>query len=306
MDETVSARNFAFGVLSIAKDLYGEQSKYITKTRAIKLVCLTADKLEFEGITRGWYNFGEYSFGVDSIIKPYFSTNRVNLLGANIPTFDLADDGQLRRVIKDFKPQFIKTTPDFMRWIHYIIAPDPYKGFYKSHDNFLEVLCNIGSPYTTFTHPRDLVGEIINSYNPNLRHLSRERRNLFFDFTDILEDLLLVAKVRSISLPKIKNYFISLKNIYQNNLYPCLTPFEQTVHGSNREGELKIFQENTDRYRFTSINALSNIDSQISNAGLKPTFDEYDVDILEGIKDLSDKQKEVFDNIFKYSAQPSP
>jgi hypothetical protein len=53
MNEGISPQDFTFGVLTAAKELYGEDAKYIPKWRSIKLVCVVADKIEFEGIPRG-------------------------------------------------------------------------------------------------------------------------------------------------------------------------------------------------------------------------------------------------------------
>jgi len=192
-----------------------------------------------------------------------------------------------------------------MRWIHYVIAPDPFKNFYRCHDELIDVLGNMGSSQTLIAgHPRDFVGEIITRYNTNLRHLSSERQSLFFDFTDILEELLLVARVRSLKLAHLRIYLVPMKNLYEQKIYPCLTPFEQTVHGDNKEEELKIFRGKTEGYLSAAINNIRGLNSMISEAGLKPTLDEYDIDIANGINNLSEGEMIALNGIFKTPTRP--
>jgi hypothetical protein len=300
--KTPASQDFAFSVLSIAKEMYGEQARYITKTRAIKLICLVADELEFDGITRGWYNFGEYSFGVDSLIRFYFEQKGTSLLDISLPSIRFSNEGQIRRAIKTLKSHFIMETPKFMEWIHYTIAPDPYKRFYKCHDEFEIALGSLGgttSQMLLTNHPRDQVGEIITRYNTNLKHLSKERQNLFFDFTDMFEELLLVAKVRKIKLADLAPYLIPMKNLYEKMVYPCLTPFEQTVRGDNRGEELQIFRKITKDYRSNAIFSMKQINAMISNSDLKPRLDEYDIDIIDTAQSMSPEELTYLDGIFK-------
>jgi len=308
MDNVISPRDFAFGVLSAAKELYGEDAKYIPKWRSIKLVCVVADKTEFEGIPRGWYKFGEYSFKVDSIIAPYFPRDGDSLLDANIPAFGLPNSAQIYRILRDLKNHFIQKRDAFANWIHYEICPPPYNLFYKYNDEFAGILRHmLNQPNQTLItgHYRDRVGEIITQYNTSLRYVPKEVLNVFFDFTDILEDLLLVAKVRKINVSNLDEYLIQLKNVYENKIFPCLTPFENTVEGNGRDEEITIFKKNTCQFFAESILELSDIKSKIKLAGLNPTLNEYDTDIMEGMKNMSKKELCVLNDTFKVPIRSS-
>jgi hypothetical protein len=305
MVKTPASQDFAFSVLSIAKEMYGDQAKYINKTRAIKLICLVADELEFDGITRGWYNFGEFSFGVDTQIRFYFE-QAASLLTISFPKIKLPNDEPIRRAVKSLRHHFIMETPKFMEWIHYEIAPDPYKRFYRCHDEFrsaLESLLDQTSQTPPTNHPRNQVGEIITRYNTTLAHLPKERRNLFFDFTDILEELLIVAKVRKLPASDLAPYLIPMKNLYEKMIYPCLTPFDKTVHGKNRDGELKIFKDITKGYRVKANSSMEQINAMIFDAKLKPRLDEYDTDIIEASKTMTPHELINLSNAFKVHSQ---
>lgn len=308
MDNVVSPENFAFGVLSAAKKLYGDDAKYLPKWRSIKLVCIVADRVGFEGVPRGWYKFGEYSFKLDSIVAQYFPGNGYSLLDANIPSFDLPNSSDIYKILKDLRKHFIQKTEVFANWIHYEICPSPYNLVYRHNDeliNIFEQMLNQPNQTLITGHSRDRVGEIITQYNTRLKYVPNEILNLFFDFTDILEDLLLVAKARKISVSHLDEYLIRLKNVYENKIFPCLTPFEDTIKGSGREEEIAIFRKNKSQFLADSIFELSDIKIQIKLAGLSPTIEEYDRDINEGVNDMSEKERSVLNQTFRVPIRPS-
>jgi hypothetical protein len=78
-----------------------------------------------------------------------------------------------------------------------------------------------------------------------------------------------------------------------------LTPFEKTVEGKGRDEEIAIFRTNTSQFFAESILELSAIKAQIKLSGLKPTLDEYDKDITEGMKNMSEKEQKVLNDTFK-------
>lgn len=306
MGSAISSQDFAFGVLSSAKELYGHDAKYIPKSRSIKLVCVVADRTGFNGIPRGWYKFGEYSFKVDSIISPYFPSYGDSLLDARIPLFSLPNYAQVYRVLKDLKKYFIQEKEIFANWIHYEICPHPYNMFYKYNDEFINILKQtLNQPNQTLItgHARDCVGDIITQYNTCLKYVPDEILNLFFDFTDVLEDLLLVAKSRKISISNLEEYLVQLKDVYENKIFPCLTPFENTVRGNGQEEEIKIFKKNKIQFFAESILELSDIKSQIKAAGLIPSLGEYDKDISEGINGMNERELSALDETFRVPIQ---
>lgn len=307
MDDLVSPDDFIFSVLSTAKDIYGEGAKYINKTRAIKLVCLMADELDFNGITRGWYKFGEYSFEVNSILGYYLPTRDHSLAGMDFPDFQLLTNFEIVSKVKDFKKYFVLAREDFARWIHYERAPAPFDKFYKCNDEFSAALMHIKScsPQTFLEHPRDNIGNIITQYNMCIQHVPRERKRLFFDFTDILEELLIVAKVRKIKLNNLYTYVRLMQSLYDDEIYPCLTPFEQTIKGKNKDQELITFRIYMEKCRVSAKETLHSIDNMITNADLKPKLEEYDKDILEGTKNMTKEELAVLEDAFKVHTRPS-
>jgi hypothetical protein len=124
--------------------------------------------------------------------------------------------------LNDLKKYFIQKRDVFANWIHYEICPSPYNSFYKHNDEFVKALKQmLNQPNQTLIagHSRDYVGEIITQYNTCLRYVPKEILNVFFDFTDILEDLLLVAKVRKMSVSNLDGYLIKLKDVYETKIF---------------------------------------------------------------------------------------
>jgi hypothetical protein len=216
MSDQISLEDFVFGVLSNANEVFGEDAIYIKKTRAMKIVCLTADYLGFYGLPRGFYRYGHYSFQVADMIRPYFRSQEGNLLIADIPTTSSFDNYYSR--INEFlvinKKNFIQERDMFYNWIHYKMTPTPYDVFYKIHNELYEALNHILEPSRktlAFEPPYTSVGEIITRYNLCLSKISPENRDIFFKFTDILENLLLVSKIRNIGLNDLAHILNRLK-----------------------------------------------------------------------------------------------
>jgi len=297
----VPPRSFTLAVLSTAKSVFGRDAKYITKTRAIKLVCMVADDLGIESIPRGWYQHGIYSFKVDSIVQPYFRGG--NLLTASIPAFSLPSDlmGAISHRMKNLKEYFVQPATEFMDWIHFEKAPEPYKKFYQCHRELTKVLDSLIEPQPQemlFSTPYDSVAETITRYNTCLGHVPESLQNLFFDYTDVLEDLLLVVKRRGLGLSEVRDILSELREIY-GLIYPCITPFEQSVRGIGREEEIKILRQNTEKRYITTMQRLCDVRKRMEERGLMPTLEEYDGEILEGMNAMIEDERSKLVDVFK-------
>jgi hypothetical protein len=119
MGTETDPKDFISSVLAIAKETYGSGAIYIPRYRAVKLVCLVADDLGFDGVSRGWYKFGLYSFLVDKIVKKTFKTAR-NLSDVQITQVCVNDDlkFKIRKTILGLKKNFLQSRENFGDWIH--------------------------------------------------------------------------------------------------------------------------------------------------------------------------------------------
>lgn len=278
MELNLSQEEFTLGVLYTAKKEYGDAARYIPKTRAIKLVCLAADEIGFEAVSRGWYKFGIYSFRVDSILTPIFKTN---LLDTEIPKIELPEriKGAIEIFIDSVKDPFISRRDDFWAWIHYQIAPEVYRDFYRSHEEFLKAIdmCINGNPSRLY----EFVGDVITRYNRSLQHVPPDVLDVFFSFTDLLEDLLLVCKRRGIDGSDTRSILEKMRELYITKIYPSITPFEQSLKGADKEHELMLFTDRRMNFCKEASEELARIKEMMQSSGLMPSLEEIDMEIAE-------------------------
>lgn len=298
MDLAVPPKDFALGVLYIAKKAYGDDARYIPRTRAVKLVCLAADEIGFEAISRGWYRFGLYSFRVDSILSEIF---KESLLDTEVPEVVLPEamKRNMERFVTSVKGQFKSTRDNFWRWIHYQIAPEVYRDFYRSHEEFLRAIdMAIDSPSRLYKS----MGEVITRYNRSLQHVSQDVLELFFSFTDLLEDLLLVCKRRGADGSDVRQLLKELRELYVTRIYPSLTPFERSLKGADREHELRLFEDRRMKFCEEASKEIIRIKDRMRSSGLMPTLEEIDMEIAERLDEAGESELQELRSISRVSA----
>jgi hypothetical protein len=139
----ISEDQFIHTVLYTIKRDFKNKGKYITKSRALQMICMLADQLNYNEISRGWYKHGYYSFSLDKVlnnigIRHTLLTTSINQEFVNKEFYKL-----LSKPIKDLESKFILPNNEFYDWIHFEIAPDHYKDFYKYGITFLNQLSRL-------------------------------------------------------------------------------------------------------------------------------------------------------------------
>lgn len=292
---------FTKTVLYGAKHDFSRECKYIPKTRAVKLVCVVADELEYEGFSRGYYKYGYFSFDIYSIIDTI--NIRGNLYSTKIEkeTINPKLLKSVLPVINKFKSKFILKREDFLHWVHIDLPPKKYKQFYKYSDDFLLKLDAL--PKTsrfTFYDIYDDISEIITRYNTALEHVTPKNLDLFFTYTDLLEEILLVNKSRDLKLAGLKRVISELSTLFENDVYACLPPFKETLKGECNSHEIEIYDENINRRYTLALERLSELHTDLSSKGLFPSLDEYDFEITNSLKNLNDSEKKDLHKVFNY------
>jgi len=152
----------------------------------------------------------------------------------------------------------------------------PVEKFYNCHENLsneLNKLVNQSSSshnlYSNFYNP---ISDIISEYEQNLIHLHKDILDLFFNYTDLLEAVLLVSKRRRIAAQNFTDIINKLNDVY-GRIYSKMA--------SNDNSNVSALAEE-----------LSCVREEVGNRNLLPTFDEYDQEIAETVASMSDKEKE--------------
>lgn len=297
---------FTKTVLYAAKHDFSRESKYIPKTRAVKLVCMVADDLEYEGFSRGYYKYGYFSFDIYSIIDNI--NIRGNLYSTKIERNQINQKllTTITPSIKKLKSKFILKRKDFLHWVHIDLPPTEYKSFYRCSDDFLLKLDGLTKASNfTFYDIYDDISDAITLYNTSLNHVNRKNLDLFFMYTDLLEELLLVNKCRDLKLSGLKRIIFRLSDIFEEDVYACLPPFKETIKGERKAEEIQVYEENIIRRYSNALEKLSSIRNELMSKGLLPSLEEYDHEITSGIEKMDDSEKNTLQKIFNCSAMPS-
>jgi hypothetical protein len=290
---------FAKTVLYGAKHDFSNECKYIPKTRAVKLVCMVADELDYEGFSRGYYKYGYFSFDIYSIVGNI--NIRKNLHSTKIEREEINPD-VLKTVIpaiQKLKSKFILKREDFLHWVHIDLPPAEFKPFYRCSDEFLLKLDGLTKASKfSFYDLYDDISDSITRYNTSLNHVNPKNLDLFFMYTDLLEEILLVNKSRELQLSGLKKVIGGMSSLFEVDIYACLPPFKQTLKGERNDHEIEVYEKNIERRYSNAFENLCHLRTELSSKGLLPSLEEYDLEISNGLKHMDKAETKRLHQIF--------
>jgi hypothetical protein len=146
--------------------------------------------------------------------------------------------------------------------------------FYNCHEDFKKNLKILSVPNISREFPYDLcenISDIITQYGQNLTHLSSEASDVFFDYMDLLESVLIVAKKRHLEIANIKDVLAHMETIY-SKIYLSMVP-------CSHKNVSAIFP------------LLAALKTELQNRNLLPTLDEYDEEIAETVASMNDEER---------------
>ena len=117
----------------------------------------------------------------------------------------------------------------------------------------------------------DPISNIISEYDQNLTHLPDYILDVFFDFTDLLEGVLLVSKRRPVDITDIRDILIKLNNSY--------TKIYSLMKSSNHNDISPIVEE------------LTRIKEEIGKRRLLPTVEECEMEMEDTFAAMDGKEK---------------
>lgn len=302
LNNDFSESDFVYTVLAVASQVFTtREKKYLEKTRIVKLIALTADRLDFP-LTRGWFRYGIYapqtSLIISSLLKDHESFE-------NFPDFKIRCRdktwNQIKNAVIFLKPYFLKRTKDFDKWIHEEMPPDQYKAFYKYEGLFYKKLIHI----QTIISQNSQIGAELSDFSDiitNLEHSleyveNREVLDLFHEYVDFWELLVLRIQKRGIT-PRMKPIVSELIRIYQEFLRPALSPYEKTLQGTNAEQERESFRRKIKTGLGKFKNELEFYRNMARSASLTATLDEIREDLREKTASWDKERKDAFEKLF--------
>lgn len=298
---------FYDAVFAAARSIFNEsQYKYLKKTRLQKLAILVFKELDYpiNGFVWGLYKFGPYSPQLNNYLKLRVPSESIDL-GDIRPYEHIIPQHLIRRIketILSYKDHFIKPKEDFKRWVYKNLVDPEYRRFYDFHHKFLSCL-DEASEHGIDKECKERLDHLITEYYSALEHLSDKVLFLFANFTDIIEDLALI----SLKKPnyKINKYLHQLKEIYSENIYPLLTPYEVTLQGDKRrvQKELSRFRKKKKSILEEVYSKLDKIYQSLEEEELLPSFIDL-VDDLEQTVKKHPNTKPLNDIISQFSRWP--
>lgn len=152
--------------------------------------------------------------------------------------------------------------------------PDPQ--FFICHNRFSEGLNHLiiqdSHSSLSCNNLYDPISDIISEYDQKLLHLPDFIAEVFFDYTDLLEAVLLVSKRRHINISDIKDILTKLSNIY-SKIYSLMI-------SCNRNDIPSIVEE------------LSLIKKEISSRSLLPTVEECEMEMEQTFATMNNEEKD--------------
>lgn len=118
----------------------------------------------------------------------------------------------------------------------------------------------------------DTISDIISEYDQNLAYLPDYILDIFCNYTDLLEGVLLVSKRRHIEIIELKDILTKLSNCY-SKIYSLMI--------SSRHKDISSI-----------IEELSRIKEEIGNRNLLPTVEECEAEMEETFATMNDEEKE--------------
>lgn len=247
---------FVIAVLSLTKETYGEDAKYLNSTKMVKLAALVADKMDYN-LTKGWYRYGYFSPTAWEVVRTYTQPDFTNLTTFNPPNELVTESlekfkneqNSILSKINEFKEYFVLRQQEFLDWVYEVTTPQEYRSLYLTHKNFEMHLDNfircvkapqIFKQFLDKLIPR--LEELVTQYHQVIKHIKDENiLDLFYDFMDLLEMITLkitnkeclVNERELLLLDELKELYIG-DNV---DIWLLLVPYNETLTGPVAELE---------------------------------------------------------------------
>lgn len=286
---------FSILVLHCAKELYGNDAKSLKLTRMVKLVTFVADDVNFD-LTWGWYKYGGFSKNAYLVAKDYSE--------GDLPSWDIPQERiekskeELRELlpsieesIKNLKDYFTKDRNSFYEWVYGEKAPDQFRDFYKAHQSFYQQFRSILTSLRSLeSYPayfgekfKSLESAISNYYNHMIHLDDDEILNLFCDFMDLFEEVMLRIKSMDYYIDSERLFFLGeLFATYcgpKCDICTLLVPYGETVKGWRASKEKNWHKSNVELTKTLLPVIIDDLRKRAESLDLIPCIEELEAEI---------------------------
>jgi len=140
----------------------------------------------------------------------------------------------------------------------------------------------------------DIVSDIVSSFEPNLKHMREDYLDIYFNYIDQLEGVLLVCKRRNFNAKYTKELLKEFLSLYENEISTFIFPFVETLTGDNKVYEIEVYSTNLQKKTSLVSSKLDELKHRISLYNLNPTLDDFDNEIKYEINKLNQTERKEF------------
>lgn len=277
-----------------------KKQNILGKKRLNKFIVFLAESLDYKNLTYGWYKYGFYSPDVNKKMNEFQLNTLYDYAIYNDINIHREYEKHLERYINEYKNIFLNKQELFDKWV-YRRAPQMYKNFYDNFNSLYAILNTLYNYNKNEIKNEDVYNtieeDITNCYN-SINHVhDGEIFNVFCHFTDILENLILILRLRD-KFKEINPYLNKLLKIFDENIYPFLTPYEETITGPSKDREILIFRDRKKIAIRKANSKLTDLEKELRDQDLWPTFCELKNYSKNLYDNLNEKQKKELKKIF--------
>ncbi|MFQ6055897.1 MAG: hypothetical protein ACE5J3_07960 [Methanosarcinales archaeon] len=296
---------FVVFVIELAKQYYMEYRSYFTKTRLQKLICLIADKINYEDFTRGWYRFGYYTpnlefIEIENLSEVSFDNETVR------EAFDLYGEHEdiVKNTLAELREYFIQPHDRFLRWIY--DQNEEYAEFYHAKTDFTKMLQRISENLReafTFEIPYERLESSITRLDKSLKHIENvDVLNAYYKLTDLIERIELKLKLgKTVVEPNASQILENLLELYNKTILSGMVPYVQTLRGKKAELERIRYEKRVMEDIKTANIMLKKFYNDASEKNLLPSLEDYVSEIKELHSHLSPEERERLSSLLKKS-----
>jgi hypothetical protein len=292
---------FIKSVLAATHKVYSGDRKKIKHTKSVKLVLKVAERCGYTRIGNGFYKHGHFSFRVFSLMNSIFPYQSLHGMRRDTSiNFELVDF--VTPIIIEMNKLFLGQFKLFMKKAHTIDVPLEYLDLYTHGDNFENLFASI----TKFNKKElssvyNLIQKEISEFDVCLKHVPKERVDIYFKFTELLEGVLLVCKYRDFNTTVGKKIISDLFYLYKDYVSYLLYPYIETLSGEDIEYEKEKYNTSIqNKMKYASMR-FGKLENKIIEYHFQPTINELDTEISIELNKMDKKERTQLFNLLSPS-----
>jgi len=238
----------------------------------MKLVLEVVDTLGYTRISNGFFRFGRYSFVVDGVFDQLKYEKSLQGVKIHPSEIDATLSLDLGGILARYKEFFISDPGKEMPWRYADTVPKKYINFYAVYAELQAELKKLSE----VKGKKDILAccesipAIITRFEFCLLHVDEENLKMYYEYTGVLENILVAIKNQTVPLTSVKPILAELNEIYKTCISAVLPPFVDTLDGKNTDKEIFMYRQHLAENAKIAHHKLQIIEEKAQRMGLIP------------------------------------